>query len=392
MTGSIAYLSQGKLYFKQADSPVREVESQFGQSVQERILQIKKRNSWKDQGMMANFLPPEVLQELERQNSSAPPATITSVCHGTEGKLFYALEIGEVGGIFRLDPITDREDRLFHSNDFRVLHLNLHPDGKEMACATIYKNGIANIATMPVDGIRPRDITEGDSVDLAPQWIPGAGRAIVFQSAGIGRDRNGYPCEQGPFTIEKLDFEKQELICLASHPKYDFLSPHITADGTLYYIRRPYHSRQRRTNVWQFLKDLVLIPFRLLYAIFQWLNFFSRRYTGKPLTIAGIPKTANTQRLIEIWGNTIDPAKAFQENRKFGDIDAPPLVPRSWQLMRQKPDSPPEAIAESVLSFDLHANERVVYTNGSGIYLLEFGGVPKRLHVGKLVEQVMIVD
>ncbi len=33
-------------------------------------------------------------------------------------------------------------------------------------------------------------------------------------------------------------------------------------------------------------------------------------------------------------------------------------------------------IAESVLSFDVNAQQEIVYTNGSGIYTLKSGGVP----------------
>ncbi|EKQ68607.1 hypothetical protein OsccyDRAFT_3145 [Leptolyngbyaceae cyanobacterium JSC-12] len=52
-------------------------------------------------------------------------------------------------------------------------------------------------------------------------------------------------------------------------------------------------------------------------------------------------------------------------------MDAPILVLRTWQLIRQYPNSVPKVIAESVLSYDLGANKTVVSTNRSGIYLLK---------------------
>lgn len=388
MTAEVAYLSQGKLFFKRDDEPAQELESQFGQTVQERILQIKRRNSWKDQNMMASFFPPEILRELERQADNAPPIAITSLCQGQANELFYALAVGEVGGIFRLNRDTQREDRLFHSNNFQVYHLDLSPDGQHIACTTLYPTGVANIALMTVDGIRPRDVTEGDSVDLAPRWVEGQARALVFQSAGIGRDRNGLPVEQAPFTIERLDFEQQTLDTLVADPHCDLLGPRLLADGTLYYISRPYQPRRRSMGVWPLLKDIVLAPVRLVYAIFQWLNAFTRRYTGKPMTIAGMPSNVGAKRLVEVWGSLIDPDKAFQEHRRFGDVDAPSLVPRSWKLMRKAGTEPATAIAEGVLAFDVQPDGTVVYTNGSGVYLLAPGGVPKRLFVGDLLEQV----
>lgn len=81
------------------------------------------------------------------------------------------------------------------------------------------------------------EATEGDSFDLAPRWAPGPRRRIVFRSAGVGRDVAGRICGIGPSAVQELDLESGEMECLAD---YDLLGPQKTADGTLYYIRRPY--------------------------------------------------------------------------------------------------------------------------------------------------------
>jgi hypothetical protein len=66
--------------------------------------------------------------------------------------------------------------------------------------------------------------------------------------------------------------ESAELETLAEDPHTDYLSPQVTEDGTLLYIRRPYneHGRLRPLRA---LKDTLLLPFRLLYALFQFFNF-----------------------------------------------------------------------------------------------------------------------
>ena len=78
---------------------------------------------------------------------------------------------------------------------------------------------------MPVNAVQLEQVTKGDSLDLAPKWIPGFRRAIVFQSAGICRDRTGEIVDRKHSTIEQLDLDRQEVITLASDPKYDLLSP-----------------------------------------------------------------------------------------------------------------------------------------------------------------------
>ena len=387
MTLNIAYLSSGKLHLKLASDPVRTVESEFGQSVQERAQQIRRRNAWKAQGQMAQMLFSGMTPEADE----LPRVTITGLCRGLQGQLLYTLEAGSVAGIFSLDQTSTNEQRLFHNADFGVRHLAFHPTQNLIACSILHEDGTSNIAVMKADGARPNEATEGDSVDLAPAWVANAERTLVFQSAGLGRDRNGLIREQSPFTIEKLDFSRQEMTCLAAEPKQDLLGPKLAADGTLYYIRRPYKSFQRSFNPLHIIRDILLIPFRLLYAIFQWLNFFTARYTGKPLMIAGKKQSPDFRRMM-IWGNLIDAEEAAKRSR-FGDADAPALVPRSWQLVRQRAGGyKPETIAEGVLSFDAREDGTIVYTNGSAIYTLTGDGQSERVLVDNLIEQVIFAN
>ncbi|MEO0375570.1 MAG: hypothetical protein AAF329_13285, partial [Cyanobacteria bacterium P01_A01_bin.17] len=236
-----------------------------------------------------------------------------------------------------------------------------------------------------------RQITEGDSIDLAPRWIPGKGKALVYQSAGIARDHNGYLVDQSPYAIEKLDFAQGDISTLVADPKYDFLLPQVAADGTMYYIRRPYQPRRRRFSLLDTLRDIVLMPFRFARAIYEWLNMFTKFYAGKPLLKSGKPQIQANNQLV-LWGKRIDPAEMAKENERFGDKDSPALVPRSWQLIRQLPGEDPQVIGRGVLSYDVGADGSLVYTNGSAIYTVAPGGVAKRLLKMPLIEQVIIVD
>jgi hypothetical protein len=388
MFPSIAYLSQGKLYLKSDSSPLQEIESQFGQTVQERVLKLKRNKAWKNRGIMEMMLPPAMLEKVEQQPEASVNIAIASVCPVENGKLLYALEAGTVGGIFAFDPNRDREDRLFHNSDFWVSHLDFDAESRLIACTTTYPTGVSNIATMPIDGARPRDVTEGDSRDLAPCWVPGQ-RALVFQSAGIARNSSGYGCDRAPFLIEKLDFAKQEVMTLAADPKSDLLSPQIGSDGLLYYIRRPYRSLRRQFQLKRFLKDLVLVPFRFAYAIFQWCNFFTQMYTGKPLITSSTGQKVEP-KTIKAWGDWITPD--LLHDRDLREADAPSLVPLSWQLVRQATQGEPELLAEGVLSYDLTPDGTIVYTNGSAIYTISPDGHWQRMMVGSWIESVTIVD
>ncbi|MBD1859755.1 MULTISPECIES: hypothetical protein [Leptolyngbya] len=389
MTLSLAYISQGKLFLKYQDAPVQEVESQFGLTVQERKLRMERNKAWKPRGLQEMMLPPGLKAQLQQQPESVVGVEITSLCQGDTEQLLYALNAGDVGGIFLFQPKRQREDRLFHTADFQVGHLNYDRDRKLIACTTNYQTGISNIAVMQIDAPRPREVTEGDSIDLAPRWVLGKEKALVYQSAGIGRDHQGYVSDRAPFTIEKLDFEKQDVLTLASDPKSDLLSPQLDADGWLYYIRRPYSARQRSFNFLQFLKEIFLIPVRLLHAIFQWLNFFSQIYTGKPLMNA-VTKQKIEQKQLQAWGEWVTPE--MLRDRNLDEPDAPSLVPKTWQLVRQRTQGVPENLAEGVLSYDLAADGTVIYSNGSAIYMLSPNGSRERVLVGNWIEGVALLQ
>lgn len=384
----IAYISQGKLYLK-LKGTIQEVESEFGQTLQTRLLQIKRKKAWKNKGIMEMMMPPGAMERMQNQPEPTMPVSITSMCKGQSGKLLYALEAGEVGGIFTIDVAHNRENRLFHNSNFRVSDLDFNAEKNLIACTTVYPTGIANIATMSIDSARPNDVTEGDSLDLAPRWIPNKNKALVYQSAGLGRVEEGYVGDRTPFRIEKLDFDTQEIITLASDPKSDLLSPQIGYDGMLYYIRRPFRDRRIQFNPLNLLKDILLIPVRLVYAIFQWLNFFSQMYTGKPLMSAGTNQKVEP-KLLKAWGEWITPDMLKDKN--FGDADAPALVPRNWELVKQAETGVPELLAEGVLSYDLAENGAIAYTNGSAIYMIYPDGQTERVLVGSLIESVSIFN
>jgi hypothetical protein len=390
MSFNFAYLSGGRLYLKLGQANVRAVESEFGQAAQERVSQAQRRNGWKQKNASANFMPGGMSGDISQDRSSIP-VMVQGVCATSADRLLYTLEAGEVGGIFSLDRQATREKRLFHSADFKVDRVDFHPEHKLIACAVVRKDGTANIAIMPVDAVQLGEVTEGDALDLAPKWIPGARKAIVFQSAGISRDGAGYIIEHGHSTIEQLDFDQQEVITLASDPKYDLLTPQMTADGTLYYIRRPYRPLRQRVQLVQTLKEIILMPWHLMTAVFEWLNYFTRRYTGKSLLAAPAPQRINSQRMVFL-GRVVDVGSEIDRNRRFGDADSPALVPRDWELVKQRPHQAPEIISYGVLAFDVGLDGSIVYSNGSAVYGMHPGGVPARLLVDRPIDQVAIID
>ncbi len=382
----VAFVAQGKLHRRSASGELRPVESAFGRSLRDRAAQIHNRHAWKTKGTSAQFL-----QGMSCAGGVCDPGefrvSISGVCGGPEpGSLFYTLETDEVGGIFTIDA-QGVETRLFHTADFRVRHIAISPGRDEVAASIVYPNYSSHIAIMRSEGAAFQEVTEGESMDLAPSWAAGSGRRIVFQSAGMGRDSSGRFTGLSANAIQLLDLDSGDLATAAEDAAHDLLSPRMTADGSLYYIRRPYEPGPPKASVLGALKDAALMPFRISYAFFQFFNFFSLRYTGKPLanSAGGLQRQQDLKQMM-ILGNLVDAAKAARASE---DAEAPSMVPSTWQLVRRGPTGEPETLARSVLSYDVAADGSVLYSNGSAVYHLAGGSRPQRLLLSQFIEQVV---
>ncbi|HET8645631.1 MAG TPA: hypothetical protein VFO85_09100, partial [Vicinamibacteria bacterium] len=181
--------------------------------------------------------------------------------------------------------------------------------------------------------------------------------------------------------IHRLDLESGTLETLAADPRHDLLCPQVAPDGTLYCLRRPREGRA--ASLGAMLLDLVLLPARLLYAVFQYLNFFTARYTGKPLTTAGGPKRQGADmRQMMVWSNLMQAEGA-------GGDEPRPSVPREWQLVRLADGQRPEVVASAVLTFDMGQDGSLVYSTGSAIHHLSPEGQHRRLFSEDRVEALV---
>jgi hypothetical protein len=379
---ALAFLSNRKLHVRRNGS-TRQIESEFERTVRERAASIERRHGWKTQGRGAMFMGG--VWATQQPSRTETPVLLTGLTAGANGALFYSMETDAVSGIFLLDA-EGVETRLFHTADFRIRHAALHPDGATLAATAFHKDMQSNIAVLPVQGTEFSELTEGDSFDQLPRWVPGPKRRIVFQSAGVGRDAAGHFAGLGPCTIQQLDVDSGDLDEVASETGRDLLQPRQMEDGTLYYIRKPYESRVPDASLLGSLKDAGLFPFRMARAVFQYFNIFSMMYTGKPLvTSKGAVQRRMDPRQLFIYGNL-----ASAQMAQRSEDEAQGRVPSSWELVRRA-GGHSEVIARSVLAFDLAQDGSVLYSDGATITRLTEGR-SERVLQAELIEQVVALQ
>jgi hypothetical protein len=383
---TIAYLAQGNIRIKTAQAPPRTIESVYGNSLREKAVRAQQKHSWKGAGNDGSPFSGAVLWGKAAMPEDIPLA-ITSICGGSSaGELIYSFQSDSLCALLQVTDLGAEEKRLWNDNRIQIRHVSTSRATGDMVFSVVHQNGTANVGVRLLGESGVKELTEGDSFDTAPRWQPGPGRRILYQSAGIGRNREGHFLAFGAFSIQQLDIDTGELTTVLEDPRFDYLAPQDLPDGGLLYIRRPYSAGERMHPL-RALKDVVLFPFRLLYAVFQFLNFFSAAFTGRKLTSAGGPKgkEMNLKQMM-IWGNLV------QAQRKPGpEGESADLVPQSWQLCRRDADGQTKVLANAVLAYDVDPDGRIVYTNGNAIFIIHPDGRKERVVSEAMIEQVFFI-
>ncbi|MES2014877.1 MAG: hypothetical protein V4484_00150 [Pseudomonadota bacterium] len=362
---SVAFIASGKLFCKSGNGAVQQISSPYIQDIEDRLARSKERNAWKEN---TSFQVSASGQMKQFANDGANIAVTSALFHQERSVLYFLRDQG-IGGLFSYDLDSGVETRILHKQYLDLTDLNLDATGSKILCAAAGKDGASNIASLDIDGNRMRELTGGDTVDSAPAWVPGDEHAVLYQSAGLARNPGGYVIAQGNISIQKLNLRTGSVEAVLDAPQFDFLHPRVNADGKLHFIRRPYETPQYSSG--NILLDTLLFPFRLLRALFHYLNFFSLMYSRKPLTGAAGPAVQADIKDIILKGRRIDAEKALREESQINGIAS--LVPRSWELVCRNRDGSERVLATNVASYDLMDDGSIVYSNGRAVFMLGAG-------------------
>lgn len=373
----LAYIAQGKLYLARAGG-AQAVESAFAREFTQRSLQLARKNEWKNQrrdGMWQNM---NLWNVGAGDGAAAIRINFMDATRGLQpGEVLYCMETDRVCGLFRQTLASGEELRLVHHNKFLLRQVRRHPHQARLAGSFDNPNGTASLVLIEGDNYQMREMTEGDSRDQNPTWIPGRDDALVYQSAGVARNQAGHAIGYGPSALMRLDMAAGSLDTLLENPAFDFMQPQFAADGTLFYIRRPYQMHAwKADDMGKWFMDVVLFPFRVVRAVIDYLNYFSMMYSRKPLKTAGGPaRSEDDMGAIMLHGRMLAVKKELQQ---FAADGTPALVPRDWELIRQTRDGVVSVLSKGVVAFDLSPDGEVAYTNGTGIFAMAADGSNRR--------------
>lgn len=399
------YISEGRLIRNEQGADT-ELHSGVLQSYVGRVRESARRNEWKYSGRGAQFTGAyEADTDPESRVAAIRSQILCARHYGDE--LIYSIDIDGVSGIYRRG-MTDGESEGVVISSGEEAYGTFDLSGERMAVAVSFA-GESHIGVCRLGETDCPIYTEGHTRDFDPVWSKTERDTLYFCTAGLAVKNtaesdtrapkpdsyegmlskmyaSAESAVQGPASICRLHLKSGEIDELISDDAYDYLHPQSAADGSLFYIRRPYQAPKGNSSL-GCLTDILLFPVRMVSAIIGFFNVFSMKYAGKTIRRSDVKQKDEAQLFID--GNLINAARELKANSAKGEKN-PGVIPRSWELHRRFPDGRDETVKRGVTAylFDDATGELLV-SNGSAVLRLDRDGKEEKVSSCRSVTRII---
>ena len=121
-----------------------------------------------------------------------------------------------------------------------------------------------------------------------------------------------------------------------------------------------------------------MLPFRLVGALFGFLNVFTAKYSGKTLSKSAGTKARNEEKMF-IDGNLINAEEELRANRSRGEQN-PGIIPHSWELRCRRADGEDVLIRRGAAAYRVdEASGEILFSNGSAVIRITPDGKEEKI-------------
>lgn len=356
---TVAFLSDGKLFYKTTGGHVEQVITPSIQTSQDGTAQQNALS-----GHHKNTGPESDITGTG--NGIMPPiATISfkTAVFVDEDIVVYFLSDGNSGGLFEQNLITGEETHLLPQQRLNLDQLHYDAINDRILCSSESENGIRYLASIDRVSNHVTHYGPGDTLNTMPCSVPGKPEKMVVQTSDTARDEAGNRRGIGPASLNLLSTDTQQLENIVCKAQFDFVQPYAHPNGNLFYIRRPYENPN--VNLPASVQDLFRNPLA---------------------NVTGL-EPRDGRKSAFIHSTQIDAKKAHRLTGNDSGVPSP--VPKSWQLISRNKHGQETVMATNVASFDISTGGKVIYTNGIGVFEVTNEG-SKLLFRDTLVEQVLV--
>ncbi len=344
------------------DGKVTAKTSKFIEKYRENAAGIERAKSWKHSGEGAKFRG-DVIPDTDGEGVES---TLNGIYPLRNGETAYSFTVDGTSGIYKTMIADEKgeETHVINSLDEEFYGGTADAERNILACSVRRNAFNSDIAVFNLNAGEYKSVTDGDTLDEYP-YVCGDGK-IVFSSRGAGRDGQGSFVKFSNSAICKLDTEALTVEELAADEKYNFIKP-VCFDGKLYAVRLP--AKEKKPNP---LVEILLIPFRIVQAVANFINVFVTAFTGKSLASGGDNPAKGRKydsRKEFIKGNFINCEKEMKKNAR-GDKADYGFIPLDWKLVEVGSG---KVIASGVADFDILDDGTFIVTNGRRIFAVKDG-------------------
>lgn len=353
-----------------SDGEVTRRGSKFIEKYKNAAQSVERASNWKYEGEGAMFRGDYRRRPVTDEDFAS---ALGGVFFGAdESEAVYSFTVGATSGIYKINLNDEKaeETHVINSVEYKFAG-GCCASGQALLATSISRGDYcSDIAVFDLKSSDYRTVTEGDTLDCDPFISPDDANDIYFSSRGVGRGSQGEFVAYSPAAICKLNLSELDIKEVASSNKYSYFKP-VLFGGKLYVLRTP--AKEKSPNP---LIEIILIPFRILQAIVNFINAFVRMFTGKSLASGGNNPTKEREydsRKDFIRGNLINVEKERKKNAKKDKSDYG-FIPQSWQIVEVGSG---EVIKGGVADYDILADGTFIVTNGRRIFAIKDGKTKK---------------
>lgn len=351
----------------------------FYQNYVDAETKLRDGEEWKRSGEGARFRG-DVYEPADINKTTK--AYYNSLSFGNNpNEVLYSVTVDNLSGVMRKDLTAEKDGEMhvIHSRELVFCGADLNED--KTAFVTCVKDNFVN-SHLAVYNFNDDDyctLTYGDCCDFDASYSHRSD-SILFSTKGAGRNADGEFVRYSPASIMKYDRLTGDVEEILDGKDVSYCKPKDDAEGNLFYVKKA-DEIERKTSVLRILLDVILIPWRLLEAIYRFLEFFTLTYTGKKFIKDGSNPAkyrSKSDKEIFIEGNLINAENEYKNNLRHKDAFAG-VAPRSWELFKRSPNGAERSIAKGVIDYCLTDDGDVIYTNGKHVLLLRKDGKLEKL-------------
>ncbi|WP_434778033.1 hypothetical protein [Neisseria sp. Ec49-e6-T10] len=384
----LLYIAKGELFYKQENSS-QAICCNAIENYKKNLQEINQRKEWKTKGTGAAFMGVINYDDHAAYEKERIFPSDAIICE--TNTIIYSALLHNGTAIYSktLTNTEEQEGLILRKNDFKVYEMDFDAINQRLALSVSALGYERHLAILELESADIHYVTEGDCHDCNPSFDPHNPDILYYDSCGLAYDRDGNLCGLGPKGIFRLNLKTGSLDEILCDPKYDFSKPKMDTAGNLYFIKKPYQSKNESTFS---IKDIIFAPVKITKAILGWLDFFTQRYAGESLkTTTGSHPAKMKQRSEEelfIEGNLINVKKSLEENQKSGE-KYPGIAPKSWELIKMPPNQNLVTLKKGVLSYQLKKDGSIFYSNGKHLIEIESASIEKLLFEQELITKII---